>query len=652
MGKNLRFMSEGGEMGRLIRERDWSGTPFGPPQQWPQSLRSTLGICLKSSIPTAIYWGPELLLLYNDAWSFIPGPRHPEALGQPAREVWYDIWHVIGPQFAEVFETRRGFSTREQLLPMERFGEAEETYWDYSFTPISGENGDVVGILNQGQDVTEQVFARRRAQLLLELDAALRPLRSTQEVFDVALEMLGREIDVERLGYGELDEAVESLTIEACRTRGELPDITGEHRLGYLGAALQQRLREGAVMRVEDIETETALDEEEEVRERYRAAGIRAGLVVPILEHGRYAASVFAHSTRPRHWLDHHVALLGAVGERIWQAVARTRGEAELRDSERRYRLIFEQAHDIIFTATLDQRITACNPAAAKALGLPREEIVGRSIADFVAAEDYRNTTRMLRHKLAHGGTTRYDVTVSSASGEQMLWEINSTLAVDRDNKAIGLHAIARDITARRAAEDRQQLLINELNHRVKNTLALVQSLAQQSFRNHRDPDAAVAAFEERLIALSAAHDLLTREKWEGATMRSLVADAVAPHRRDETRITMAGPDARLSPSAAVSLVLALNELCTNAAKYGALSEPGGHVDIAWTVTGDRLRIEWSEHDGPPVSEPTHRGFGLRMIERALASDLDGDATISFELDGLRCTIEATLPATSSRAAA
>lgn len=120
---------DGGDMGARIRAFPWATTPLGPRKHWPAPLQLALGICLTSSFPTSIYWGPEHTLLYNDAWAPIPGERHPAALGKPAREVWTDIWGVVGPQFAEVMATGRGFSTYDQLLPMVRNGAVQETYW-------------------------------------------------------------------------------------------------------------------------------------------------------------------------------------------------------------------------------------------------------------------------------------------------------------------------------------------------------------------------------------------------------------------------------------------------------------------------------------------------------------------------------------------
>lgn len=158
------FLTGGGKVGALIREHRWADAPLGEPVAWPQSLRSALSICLHSSFPTAIYWGAELRLLYNDAWAPIPAERHPWALGRPGGEVWADIWHVVGPQFARVLETGEGFSTYDQMLPMVRQGVRRETYWNYSFTAIRGEDGSVVGVFNQGNETTAAVLARRQAE--------------------------------------------------------------------------------------------------------------------------------------------------------------------------------------------------------------------------------------------------------------------------------------------------------------------------------------------------------------------------------------------------------------------------------------------------------------------------------------------------------
>lgn len=199
------------------------------------------------------------------------------------------------------------------------------------------------------------------------------------------------------------------------------------------------------------------------------------------------------------------------------------------------------------------------------------------------------------------------------------------------------------DITDRKVAEEHQRLLIHELNHRVKNTLAVVQGIARQSFRSLEGAREAVEAFEGRLAALSAAHDVLTRQSWEAASIGSIVAEALAPHQSNDGRLAWRGDAADLGPKAAVALGLAMHELATNAVKYGALSVPTGRVEVSWTVQAGVLRMIWREDGGPPVSTPTRKGFGTRLLEQGLASELRGAVRLEFPPQGLVCVIEAAI---------
>ncbi|WP_134495738.1 sensor histidine kinase [Microvirga pakistanensis] len=182
----------------------------------------------------------------------------------------------------------------------------------------------------------------------------------------------------------------------------------------------------------------------------------------------------------------------------------------------------------------------------------------------------------------------------------------------------------------------------------MKNTLASVQSITVQTLRTAVTAGSAKEALEGRLLALSRAHDVLTRENWEGAGLREIIGQAAEPYSSSgKDRLHVKGPKVRLSPRMALALAMALQELATNAVKYGALSNLTGQVQIAWKVEQKDgqpcLHLEWAEKGGPPVQVPKQRGFGTRLIERSLAHDLGGTAQISFKPDGLRCTVHAPL---------
>jgi PAS domain S-box-containing protein len=357
-------------------------------------------------------------------------------------------------------------------------------------------------------------------------------------------------------------------------------------------------------------------------------------------------------------WLQSHGSRVDYADDRSSRFVGvsfditdRKRAEEELRESEARFRTIFEQANDFLVTTTIDQIVTSVNPAVLTALGYEADEIIGHSVREFMDPDDYEVSRAALQQKLAAGGTTRLTLRIRAKDGRELIWETNSRLTTDESGRPTALHAIGRDMTEAKRAEAHQKLLIDERNHRVKNTLAIVQGIAQQTFKAGADPLVARRSFEGRLAALSEAHNLLTREHWGPVSMAQIIGDAVAPH-GGGGGFDLEGPDLPLAPKTAISLALAIHELATNAVKHGALSQPEGRVSIRWSreeaPAGPRLALTWTERGGPPVSLPSRRGFGTRMIERGLAAELAGSVRIDFAPDGLVCTVDAPLPESDS----
>jgi PAS domain S-box-containing protein len=214
----------------------------------------------------------------------------------------------------------------------------------------------------------------------------------------------------------------------------------------------------------------------------------------------------------------------------------------------------------------------------------------------------------------------------------------------DEASRTIGTIIEVRDISDERRAAERQRLLMNELNHRVKNTLATVQALAWQTFKG-TDADA-FERFSGRLTILSKAHDVLTNTAWHTASIREIVGSAVEPF--EPERFEMDGPDCNVHPKAAISLAMVLHELGTNAVKYGSLSEPAGKVRLQWTCKatpdGTDLALTWEETGGPEVTPPSHRGFGMRLIERQLGLEFGGKAELDFRKSGLVCRMRLSMP--------
>jgi two-component sensor histidine kinase len=212
----------------------------------------------------------------------------------------------------------------------------------------------------------------------------------------------------------------------------------------------------------------------------------------------------------------------------------------------------------------------------------------------------------------------------------------------DAEGRLVGAINMLVDITDRKDAEARQKVLIDELNHRVKNTLATVQSLARQTARHARDVGDFGETFEARLLALARAHDLLTERNWMSAPLERLLDDIVAPYSGGGERLRLEGPHIELNPRAALSMTMVLSELATNAAKYGSLSKHSGILSVNWRLIGGAegvLELDWRELGGPPVEVPAQNGFGTRLIERCVRRDLEGHLDLQFAEQGVECRI-------------
>ncbi|HEX8571673.1 MAG TPA: PAS domain S-box protein [Allosphingosinicella sp.] len=327
---------------------------------------------------------------------------------------------------------------------------------------------------------------------------------------------------------------------------------------------------------------------------------------------------------------------------------ARHAAELGLAESEARFRTIADCAPAPVWV-TGPNGVEFANRAYSEFAMRPVEELLGHSWVGFVHEEDIPGILALRSSAWETGSPYAWEARFRRSDGEWLWIHASCAPRFGLDGKVQGYVGMAVDVTESRRAEaelrDSERhlrLMVDELNHRVKNTLAIVQGLAQQSFRGGGVSEEVRSSFEGRLAALAAAHDLLTRRSWEGAELGELVVAVVAAHRSD--RVAIDGPPLELSPKLAVTLALALHELCTNAVKYGALSVPGGRVSIAWECKPDRLALRWRESGGPPVAEPRRRGFGTRMIERALASETGGRARLEFRRAGVVCEIEAALP--------
>jgi len=378
--------------------------------------------------------------------------------------------------------------------------------------------------------------------------------------------------------------------------------------------------------------------------------GIAAADVEAIVERPDGARFVALVNITPLRDADGNV--IGAVN--CFQDITEQKQAQDmLRQAERHWRELLEAMPVAIYTTDAEGRITFYNQAAVAMSG--RRPELGTD-QWCVTWKLYWPDGRSLPHdqcpmaialtqgRPINGGV---EAVAERPDGTRIPFIPYPTPLRDAAGKVTGAINMLVDISDRKRAEARQKSLLDELNHRVKNTLATVQSLAAQTMRGDRDRDEQREAFEERLLALSRVHNQLAREQWESADLGRIVHDIVAPFGQE--RVSVDGASTKLASVAALPLAMVLHELATNAAKFGALSAPEGRLALGWKIErvngARRLRIDWRESGGPEVQPPVYRGFGSRLLERSVGQELRGSAQLDFDPAGLRCRLEIPLHA-------
>ncbi|WP_170285141.1 PAS domain-containing sensor histidine kinase [Microvirga aerophila] len=723
-----------------MRTHDWSASPLGDPQIWPQPLRTLVRVMLNAQQPMFIAWGPELAFLYNDAYAPLFGTKHPDALGYPFAEVWSDIWSQIKPLADDTLAGKPSWH-EDLLIPMQRHGFLEEAYFSFSYTPAWGEDDRIAGIFGAVAEATDKVLAERRniaerqllQQMFQQAPGIMVMLRGRDHVFelinDAYLQLVGHRdlvgktvrealpelegqglfellenvhetgdsfvgrgvpVRVQREPCGPLEERFVDFIYQPIKNAdGQVTgifvegyDVTdAKHSVEALRASEEfnrrildsssdcikvldtdarlQFMSQGGmhVMEVDDFGAIQGCDwrtfwsgpEHEKARQAVETA-LAGGTA-------RFQGPTPTVKGTPRWWDVAVTPIKGADGtvEKLLSVsrdiTATKQSEEALRQSQRRLNAVLNNASVSIFLMDDRQHCVYMNAAAEKLTGYTLAEVTGRPLHDVIHhthpdGSHFPLEECPIDRAFPEEHQVQGEEVFVHKSGSFYPVAFTASPIQDESGRTIGTIIEVRDISAEKKAQEHQRLLINELNHRVKNTLATVQSITSQTLRNAATAQDAKRALEGRLLALSRTHDVLTRENWESAELREIVEQAIEPYQgQGEDRFHLEGPWLRLPPRMALALAMALQELATNAVKYGALSNATGTVRIIWEVDGphnpSRLRLQWEETGGPVVAAPSRRGFGTRLIERSLAQDLDGRVQIEFAPSGVVCMVDA-----------
>lgn len=337
---------------------------------------------------------------------------------------------------------------------------------------------------------------------------------------------------------------------------------------------------------------------------------------------------------------------------------ARRRVVADLETSEARMRQVLDLVPHMIFAKDWNSRFLLANKSLATAYGKSVEELLGAPQKDFqLSAEE-------LEHFLAddravmQSGQRKFipEEPFTDNEGRIRILETTKIPFTASGSTERAMLGVAVDITERKHAERRLQFTLQELDHRVKNTLALVLAVAEHAAATTDSVESFVADFRARTMAMARMHDALRRTHWAGADLRELLELALAPYRRDDDTVTFDGPEILVPARHVQAFGMALHELAANSAKHGAVSIRGGRVDIQWGTRREngeaRLNVVWKESGGPPVSPPTRRGLGLNLIEVGLPYEIGGSSRVTFDRDGVRADISLPLGERSETAAA
>ncbi len=485
-----------------------------------------------------------------------------------------------------------------------------------------------------------QVLAgESEAMALYVLTDRLFRARSLQEVFDAALDAITGSLDCQRASILLFDDAG---VMRFVAWRG----LSKNYRKTLEGhSPWKPGERDAQPIFVEDIDR---TEETDRVKAVVKNEGIRALGFIPLISDGVVVGKFMTYYPATRIFTQREINLAVTIARQVGFTLERARAERAQKISEERFRFAVEASPSGMLMTGSDGRITMANAQAEKLFGYSREEMVGQPIEFLIPARfrkchpDYRKEFNQ-QPSVRPMGVGR-DLFALHKDGTEVPIEIG--LNPIQTPEGVTTIASVVDISARKQTERQREVLLAELNHRVKNTLALVQAIAQQTFKDENASLEAKKAFEGRLHSLAIAHDHLIHSNWEYAFLHELASNALQPGGIDGQRITISGPPVRIQPRQAVALNMALHELLTNAVKYGSLSNDAGKVHLTWITTATAepwIKIFWQETEGPVILRPTRRGFGSRLLEQVLGRDLGGEIQVEFRPEGLVCSITVPL---------
>ena len=587
---------------------------------------------------------------------WLPGAEHVfgwtavEAIGQPSAI-------LFTPEDREDSEDEKEVETAltHGVAPNVRWHirkDGTRVFIEGTTTALRDADGSLRGFLKIGQDVTKRRLAAERQAFLLRLSDVLRPLTDAAEVIAAASEALGHHLGVGQVAYAEIDDAADTVKFAHEWNDGSIPSAIGQHRLEEFGRAMVADLKRGRTLAIGDVTRDPHTSSTAALATLERAS-IRSLLDVPLMKGGHLAAVLALHSGVPRPWSTEDITLAEDVAERTWAAVERARVEARLREGEIRYRALVEGVPQLVWRSLSSGHWTWSSPQWTAYTG--RSEAASRDLGWLEALHpDDRETAMTAWARADEDGRPVLEARIYHQAEARHRWFTIRAMPL-RDDSGIIVEWLgtSTDVDDMRRLQDEQKVMVAELQHRTRNLIGVVGSIAEETMAQTGPTEAFRVAFDDRLAALSRVQGLLSRADAEPITIEALIRmelDALGGAAFGD-RIALAGPEIALRHSIVQTFALALHELATNARKYGALANEDGCLAVTWRLRHEEgspwLELRWAETNIGPVREsaipPTRGGYGRELIERALPYALAARTSYDFSGDEVRCSIDLPL---------
>jgi two-component sensor histidine kinase len=390
-----------------------------------------------------------------------------------------------------------------------------------------------------------------------------------------------------------------------------------------------------------------------ELKRTIAQEGIEALAFIPLVSGGRVIGKFMSYYDAQHPFSDHERNLAVTIARQLGFGIERRQAEErrqaterELRQYSDRLKLATQAGKVGLWDWEIEPDRITWTDSLFTIHGLDKADF-DATFADWIGhvhPDDRDFVARAVERSVRDDAPYELEMRTLKPNGE-VTWLYATAIVSRQDGRAVRMAGAVVDITERKLAENQRDLMVAELSHRVKNTLATVVSIARQSLSRSSSLAEANRSLEGRIQALAQTHSRLAEANWAGVPLETMLRDELAPYIGDEGNVRLSGPHVTFRPKVAVVLGMAFHELATNAAKYGALSVKGGVVSVAWQIEphSGQLTVTWKESGGPPVEAPGSGGFGRLLLERALASDLGGKVELNFARDGLECVISLAL---------